>query len=106
MQPHHLFAVVLALSALSGLLSPYLLLVLAYAPVWVPNWSTGSAGTVFYLASLITATTVLLVSGVPAALAERAFPALGGTLVPLWIWVAGAGILSLPALLRFISLAG
>ena len=28
------------------------------------------------------------------------------TLVPLYIWVAGAGILSLPALLRFISLAG
>jgi hypothetical protein len=102
MPPHQIFAIVLALSALNGLMSPYLLIVLAFAPVWVPNWLS-SASAVFYLASLLTATTTLLLSAVPAGLAENAFPRLRGTVGVLWIWAAAALLISLPGLIRFLG---
>jgi hypothetical protein len=102
MPPHQIFAIILALSALNGLMSPYLLIVLAFAPVWVPTW-LGSASAVFYLASLLTATTTLLLSAVPAGLAENAFPKLRRTPAILWIWAAAALVLSLPGVVRFLG---
>jgi hypothetical protein len=102
MPPHQIFAIILALSALNGVLSPYLLIVLAFAPVWVPTWLS-SASAVFYVASLLTATTTLLLSAVPAGLAENAFPRLRGTPAVLWIWAAAALVLTLPALARFLG---
>jgi hypothetical protein len=103
MPPHQIFAIILALSALNGLMSPYLLIVLAFAPVWLPNWMGSSASGLFYLASLLTATTTLLVSAVPAGLAENAFPRLRGTIAVLWIWAGTALILSVPAIIRFLA---
>jgi hypothetical protein len=103
MPPHQIFAIILALCALNGVMSPYLLIVLAFAPVWLPNWMGSSASGLFYLASLLTATTTLLVSAVPAGLVENAFPRLRGTPTILWIWAAVALVLSLPGVVRFLG---
>lgn len=103
MPRHQIFAIILALSALNGLMSPYLLIVLALAPVWAPTWLGPDPSSLFYLASLLTATTTLLLSAVPAGLAENAFPRLRGSSAPLWIWAGTALVLSLPAIVRFLG---
>jgi tRNA pseudouridine32 synthase/23S rRNA pseudouridine746 synthase len=70
MTRHQLFAVVLGLSTVNGMFSPYLGFVLQLSPLWMPNWMPGSPGVLFYVSSMLTATTTLLASGIPAAIAE------------------------------------
>jgi hypothetical protein len=100
MERHHVLALVLACSAVSGIFSPYLQIVVFFAPLWMPSWLPPSPGILFYLASLITATTILLVSGIPAAIAERLAPALRQGNGGVWVWFAGAALLTAPALTR------
>lgn len=102
---HHLFAVVMALSVLNGLFSPYLFTVLSMAPLWLPNWLPGG-GAIYYMAIMIVSTTTLLLSGVPAALIENAFPSLRDTPTPMWIWAGTALILTLPAIVLFVAASG
>jgi hypothetical protein len=61
-------------------------------PVWMPEMVPLTNETVFYGASLLVSTATLLLSAVPAAIAER----LGLTLEhAMWVWVAGAALLLL-----------
>ncbi len=98
------FALVLGFSAVNGMFSPYLELVLALAPLWVPNWLPGSPGLLFYSASMLVATTTLLASGIPVALAERALPHLRGSTQAMAIWAISACVLTLPGLVRLFYL--
>lgn len=106
MRPHHLFAMVLALAMLNGVFSPYLVLVVGFAPIWLPTWLPAEPGYLFFLGSLITATTTVLVSGIPAALIEGALAWPRASQASLWVWVAAAAVLTLPALPRVLILAG
>ena len=103
---HQVFALVLGLAVFNGIFSPLVLSVAAYSFVWAPAWLPASPGVTFYLSSLVLATSTLLLSGVPAALMERAFPATRGTVAPVWLWVAGAGILCFPAFVRLLLVSG
>lgn len=98
------FALVLGLSAANGIFSPYLDLVLALSPVWLPTWLPESAGLLFYASSMLTATTTLLVSGIPAALAERFVHGLRGSVSAMAIWALAAFVLTLPGLARLFFL--
>jgi hypothetical protein len=102
MDRSQIYALILGLAAVNGLFSPYLDLVVALAPLWVPTWLTGSPSALFYTASLLTATTTLLASGIPAAIAERLAPTIRGTDRVLGIWAVSAAILTLPGLARLI----
>ena len=102
MQRHHVFALVLAIAAVNGILSPWLAVVVAFAPIWYPTWLPSDPQPLFYLASLVTATATLLASGVPAAVAERALRLPRESTASLWIWTLAALVLSLPGLLRLI----
>lgn len=102
---HQIMAMVLAVSVLNGIFSPYLVLVLQLTPVWLPLWAPDEPGTVFYLASLITATTTLLVGGVPAAILERTRPIFADTIGSRLLWLVGCLVLSVPALLRLVAMA-
>jgi hypothetical protein len=106
MTHQQLFALTLGLSAVNGMLSPYLDLTLALSPIWIPGWMPGSPAALFYAASLLTATTTLLLSGVAAALAEGAAPSLRGTATVLWIWAGAAFVLTLPGLIRLVYVLG
>lgn len=97
-------ALILGLSAVNGMLSPYLDFVVAMSPLWMPTWMSGMPGVLFYAASLLTATTTLLLSGVPAALAERFMPRLRGSTAALGIWAAAAFVLTLPGMMRLFFL--
>jgi hypothetical protein len=71
MSNENLFVGVMAICLLHGLVSPAVMIVAFFHPVWLPEMLPPTAEIVFYGASLIVSTTTLLVSAVPAGLAER-----------------------------------
>jgi hypothetical protein len=100
MHRNRILVVAIALSVVNGIFSPYLAVVVAFSPVWMPNWTSDSPSLLFYASSLIAASTTLLLAGVPAALLERAVPAWRGGPAMAWCWAGGAFLLSLPGLAR------
>jgi heme/copper-type cytochrome/quinol oxidase subunit 3 len=104
MERHQIFALILGLSVVNGMFSPYLDLTIALAPIWVPSWLPDNPSLLFYFASLLTATTTLLLSGVPAGLAEGAVPGLRNSNTSLWIWAGAAFVLTIPGILRLVYL--
>jgi hypothetical protein len=94
-----MFEVILIISLINGLVSPLLTVVMALAPVWMPEIVPMTGETVFYGASLIIAFATLLIAGVPAALYER-FTGTGRTPTSMGIWTGTALVLTLPALSR------
>jgi len=90
--------VVLVISALNGLQSPLLPIVLALISVtWPlevlprePSWA-------FYQSSLLLSTATLLLGGVPAAIYERILRPAQDSQVSMYIWIAGVAVLTLPA---------
>jgi hypothetical protein len=97
---HTLFLAVVGICVLNGIFSPYLNLAIPISAVLLPELFPRTVEWVLFWASVLLASATLLFSGVPAALYERlARPGAEAT-APLWIWLAGAVTLSLPAALR------
>jgi hypothetical protein len=71
MTPQNLFVATMGLCLVNGLISPMLGLVWMLHPVWMPEMVPLTNETVFYGASLLVSTATLLLSAVPAAIAER-----------------------------------
>jgi hypothetical protein len=92
MTPQTLFVATVALCLVNGLVSPMLAVVAHLHPVWMPEMLPTTAETVFYGASLMVSTATLLISAVPAAVAERAGAPLGAA---MWTWLGGAAALLL-----------
>ena len=88
---------VMAVAIVNGIFSPWVLAVFVLYPLWYPSWAPAYAQAVYMLSALILSTITLMLSGVPAALYERFAPAASGT-VTAAIWLAGAVLLTLPAL--------
>jgi|JI10StandDraft_1071094.scaffolds.fasta_scaffold1717055_2 hypothetical protein len=99
MQRQQILALTLGLCAINGLVSPYLVVVIGFAPIWMPSWLPVSLGIVVYLSNLITATTTLLLAGLPAAVAERLSPGLRDGNGVAWVWALAAFVLTVPGLL-------
>jgi hypothetical protein len=98
MDRNFLLFTVVGLSVLNGLFSPFLKIALPIAAVLMPEVFPKSVGWVLFFSSLLVASATLLVSGVPAALYERLVDRAPGGGVPIVIWLAGAALLTLPAL--------
>ncbi|MGG5810269.1 hypothetical protein [Falsiroseomonas sp. CW058] len=92
MTPQNLFVATVALCLVNGLVSPMLAVVAHLHPVWMPEMLPTNPETVFYGASLMVSTATLLLSALPAAIAERAGASQGAA---MWTWLAGAGALLL-----------
>ena len=105
MQRKELLFALLGVCLLNGLFSPLVFILWQTAPVWMPGFLLGVPGLVFYVSSLTLATLTLLVSGVPAALYERLSGIKDTSAKSLWIWLAGAIVLSLPTGVTLASLA-
>jgi hypothetical protein len=101
MDRNFLFFVVVGISVLNGLFSPFLAIAVPVAAVLMPEVFPRSVGWVLFFSSLLVASGTLLFSGVPAALYERLVDGARGGQAALWIWLAGSALLALPAL-RFI----
>lgn len=71
MTPQGLFIATVALCLVNGLLSPMVSVAWHLYPVWLPEMLPPTKEIVFYGASLLVSTGTLLLSAVPAAIAER-----------------------------------
>ncbi len=97
-----LFLIVVALSAVGGMTYPEefrklaMVLVIPVMPEVFPKQPEW----IYFFAQVLIATSILLVSGVPAALYERLWEGERVSMVPMVIWIGGAVVLSLPALRR------
>ena len=91
--------VVLVLSALNGLQSPLLPIVLALVSVtWPLEVLPREVSWAFFQSSLLLSTATLLFGGVPAALYERIFRPPDDSQVSMYVWIACVAVLTLPAL--------
>jgi len=75
-----------------------------FATVLAPGLLFGNESLTLLFASLMASTATIIVGGIPAALYER-FAGLkeDSNDVSLWIWLAGCGILCLPAIGNFLQ---
>lgn len=94
MTPQTIFVLIMALSALNGMLhlttqSGLIILLLVFAPVWWPEVFGFNVVVLAYACSLLIATATLLAGGVPAALYERIRGVRQPTAAAMWIWFLG-----------------
>lgn len=95
-----IFLAVISLSIVNGILSPFLKVAIAISAVLLPELFPRTLEWVLFWGSVLLATATLLFSGVPAALYERLVQRDPDETASVWIWLAGAAVLSLPVLAR------
>ena len=93
---------ILGLCIVNGIFSPLLTLAIPVTAVLMPEMFPRSIEWVLFWSSILLATATLLFSGVPAALYERLVERDPGAATSMWIWLAGAAALSLPAIVRLL----
>ena len=98
MDRNFLFVAVVGISVLNGLFSPFLAIAVPIAAVLMPEVFPKSVGWVLFFSSLLVASGTLLISGIPAALYERLVDRQPGGMAAMVLWLAGALLLTLPAL--------
>ena len=106
MDRNFLLLLVVGVSVLNGLMSPFLAIAMPISAVLMPEVFPRSVGWVLFFSSILVATATLLVSGVPAALYERLVDRGRGGVAVMGIWIAGAVVLALPALRHMMTLGG
>ena len=93
-----LFIIVVGLSMMNGIFSPLLKIAVPISAVLLPELFPRTVSWVLLWASVLLSTLTLLLSGIPAALYERLVERDAAGTTSLWIWLAGAAVLCLPAL--------
>lgn len=82
----------------------FLLFALIHLQVLAPALLFGSLPLTLMFASLMVSTATIILGGVPAALYERFMGAEDDSSnTSLWIWLAGTGILTIPAIGNFLK---
>ena len=97
-----MFPAILAVSLLNGLTSPVLPIVVALAPVWMPEFIPAMPEFLFHGASLIVAFGTMLIGGVPAALWERITGQAESDTASMAVWLGAVTLLSFPGISRFL----
>ena len=101
-QPYVIAIVLFA--TINGIFSPWLGAVLPFVFVLMPSFFLGSLGMLLFMSSILFATLTLIVGGIPAALYERWIGAKESTEFSMWLWLAGVGVLTLPAAGNFFGI--
>ncbi|MSP88015.1 MAG: hypothetical protein EXQ92_04260 [Alphaproteobacteria bacterium] len=94
-----------AFGMINGLFNQlWLLFALLHVQILSPALLFGSAGLTLMFSSLMVSTATIILGGIPAALYERFVGAKDdSTDTSLWIWLAGTGLLTLPAAGNFLE---
>ncbi|MBM3546660.1 MAG: hypothetical protein FJX54_06885 [Alphaproteobacteria bacterium] len=80
----------------------WVLFALIHVQILAPALLFGSVGLTLMFSSLMVSTATIILGGIPAALYERFVGAdSDSTETSLWIWLAGTGLLTLPAIGNF-----
>jgi hypothetical protein len=83
----------------------WLLFALLHVQILAPALLFGSTSLTLLFSSLMVSTATIILGGIPAAIYERfAGVADDSTEVSLWIWLAGTGILTIPAIGSFLQI--
>lgn len=98
-----LLIVVLGVCLVNGIFSPYLNVAVPVTAALMPELFPRTVEWVLFWSSILLSTATLLFSGVPAALYERLVRPEGDSTVSMWIWLAGALVLSLPVVRRALA---
>ena len=81
-----------------------LLFALIHVQVLAPSLLFGSTSMTLLFASLMVSTATIILGGIPAAIYEHLTGAKDdSTIASLWIWLAGTGILTIPAVGNFLQ---
>ena len=88
---------VMAIAIVNGIFSPWVLVVFVLFPVLYPSWAPATTQFVYMASALVLSTATMMVAGVPAALYQRLSSQPKGSVMAA-IWLAGAALLTLPAL--------
>lgn len=92
---------IMIFAMINGIFSPLVFALVPFVLALTPAFFLESAGFIFYLSSLILSALTLIVGGIPAALYERWTGAKESTGFSMWLWLAGVGLLTLPAAANF-----
>ena len=96
-----LLLLVVGVCIVNGMFSPLVVVSWRIAAVLMPELFPRTQEWVLFWGSVLLASATLLFSGVPAALYERLAGRDSSGTGSMWIWLAGAVVLSLPAAARF-----
>lgn len=91
----------IGLCIINGIFSPYLNIAVPISAALMPELFPRTAEWVLFWGSILLSSATLLFSGVPAALYERLVDRDTESTASMWIWLAGAALLSAPAVARF-----
>lgn len=92
-----LFFLVVAVCVVNGIFSPYLKVAIPVSAALMPELFPRTLEWVLFWASVIVSSATLLFSGVPVALYERIVKPGADATAPMWLWLAIAAAMSLPA---------
>jgi hypothetical protein len=95
-----LLLLLIGLCIVNGIFSPFLKVAVPITAALMPELFPRTMEWVLFWSSILLSSATLLFSGVPAALYERLSGAAGDSAASMWIWLAGALLLSLPAVSR------
>ena len=94
----NLLLFVIGVCLVNGIFSPYLNVAVPVTAALMPELFPRTVEWVLFWSSILLSTATLLFSGIPAALYERLVERESAT--SMWVWLAGAVVLSAPAALR------
>jgi hypothetical protein len=104
MKPQPYIVAIMLFATINGIFSPWLGAVFPFVFVLMPAFFTDSISILLLTSSLLFSTMTLIVAGIPAALYERWIGAKESTELSMWIWLAGTGLLTLPAASNFFQI--
>jgi hypothetical protein len=99
---HTLFVFIICLCIVNGIFSPYLKLAIPISAVLMPELFPRTLEWILLWSSVLLSSATLLFSGIPAALYERLIERDAATTISMWIWFAGAAVLTAPAVQRLV----
>jgi len=99
---HTLLLLILGLCVVNGIFSPYLKIAIPIGAALLPEIFPRTVEWVLFWSSILLSSATLLFSGVPAALYERFIDSNEKTGVSMWVWLAGAALLSAPSIYRLV----
>ena len=89
----------------NGIFNPLMAFSYVFSKVLMQVPLFGSESLIFYFAALMLSTATIILAGNPAATYERVVGAKEeSNPISLWIWLAGTGLLALPAVGNFLKI--
>jgi hypothetical protein len=100
------FIAIAAFGMINGLFNQALVpTAYVFVKILAPALLFGSESLTLMFASLMVSTGTIITAGIPAALYERYIGAReDSTEISLWVWLAGTGLLTLPAVGNFLDI--